>query len=152
MTSVIFRRAIATDLPDLVRLLADDVLGAQRENPELPLDPAYRAAFDAIEVDPNQLLAVAVVDEDIVGTLQLTFVPGLARKGAWRGQIEAVRIASSHRGMELGERLIEWALNECRARGCQLVQLTSDKDPSDAHRFYDRLGFVASHVGYKMTL
>jgi len=147
-----FRRASAADLPALVQLLADDALGAGREDPRLPLDAAYAAAFKAIDSDPNQYLAVAVDGEEIVGTLQLSFIPGLARKGSWRGQIEAVRIASSRRGAGLGEQMFDWAIAECRDRGCRLVQLTTDKDRPDAHRFYERLGFAATHIGYKLTL
>jgi GNAT superfamily N-acetyltransferase len=146
------RRAVLSDLLSIIKLLADDSLGAQREQVRMPLGSEYAAAFDAINADPNQLLAVAFDGLEIVGTLQLTFIPGLSRKGALRGQIEAVRVASSRRGAGLGEELINWAIQECRSRGCQIVQLTSDKHRSDAHRFYDRLGFAATHVGYKLAL
>ena len=90
--------------------------------------------------------------DEVIGTLQLTFIPGLARTGAWRGQIEAVRIAETHRGSGVGQQMFEWAIEQCRARGCKLVQLTTDKARPDAHRFYERLGFVGSHIGYKLTL
>ena len=133
-------------------MLADDPLGAEREDARLPLDSRYVAAFEAIALDPHQLLAVAADEEEIVGTLQINFIPGLARKGSWRGQIEAVRIAASHRGMGLGEGLVRWAIEECRARGCAMVQLTSDKKRLQAHRFYERLGFAGSHIGYKLPL
>ncbi|MDX2157550.1 MAG: GNAT family N-acetyltransferase [Hyphomicrobiaceae bacterium] len=146
------RKASAADLPAIVAILADDALGQTREDPRLPLAPDYVAAFEAIDRDPNQLLAVAVDDGRIVGTLQLTFIPGIARKGTWRGQIEAVRIARSHRSSGLGQRMFEWAVAECRKRGCRLVQLTTDKTRVDAHRFYDRLGFEATHEGYKLVL
>ena len=152
MTDAVFRRATPPDLPAIVRLLAEDELGQRREEARLPLDHVYEQAFRAIDADPNQLLAVAVEGGEVVGTLQLSFIPGLARKGAWRGQIEAVRIASSRRGSGLGGRMFEWAIGECRARGCRLVQLTTDRQRPDAHRFYERLGFVASHVGYKLAL
>ena len=152
MTNVMFRRAEAADLRAIVRLLADDELGQQREDARLPLDPAYGAAFRAIRADPNQLLVVAVEGDEVVGTLQLSFIPGLARKGAWRGQIEAVRIAASRRSDGLGQRMFEWAIEGFRARGCRLVQLTTDKERPDAHRFYERLGFVATHLGYKLAL
>lgn len=145
-----FRRATAADLPAILALLADDQLGAGREN---PADAArYRAAFDLIDADPAQLLAVAQDADRVVGTLQLTFIPGLARGGALRGQIEAVRVARSHRGAGLGRAMMDWAIAECRARGCALVQLTTDRSRTDAHRFYDGLGFVPSHVGYKLAL
>ncbi|WDD93318.1 GNAT family N-acetyltransferase [Burkholderia sp. FERM BP-3421] len=152
MSDLIFRRATRDDLPAIVALLADDALGSQRESTRLPLDARYLAAFGEIEADANQQLVVAVADNIVIGTLQLSFIPGIARLGAWRGQIEAVRIASSQRGAGLGERLLEWAVAACRARGCDLVQLTTDKQRHDAHRFYERLGFVASHEGYKLAL
>jgi GNAT superfamily N-acetyltransferase len=152
MTDIVFRRAASSDLPAIVRLLAEDELGREREDARLPLDQAYVEAFRAIDADPNQLLAVAVDGADMVGTLQLSFIPGLARKGAWRGQIEAVRIAASRRGSGLGRRMFAWAIGECRARGCRLVQLTTDRKRPEAHRFYERLGFVASHTGYKLAL
>lgn len=143
------RRATAADLDAIVALLADDMLGAARERPG---DPAYAGAFAAIEADPNQLLAVAEEDGRVVGCLQLSFIPGLSRLGMWRGQIESVRIAASHRGAGLGRRMFEWAIEECRARGCGLVQLTTDKARPDARRFYESLGFSASHEGMKLAL
>ena len=152
MTHVAFRRAQAADLPAIVALLANDILGQQREDASSPPNPNYVDAFQAILADPNQLQMVATSGDEVIGTLQLTFIPGLARKGAWRGQIEAVRIAETHRGSGLGQQMFEWAIEQCRVRGCNLVQLTTDKTRSDAHRFYDRLGFAASHTGYKLAL
>jgi ribosomal protein S18 acetylase RimI-like enzyme len=146
---VIVRRAAAADLPAIVALLADDVLGAGREAPG---DPAYAAAFAAIEADVNQVFAVADQDGRIVGCLQLSFIPGLSRRGMWRGQIESVRIAADQRGLGLGQRLFDWAIAQCRARGCGLVQLTTDKARPEARRFYESLGFVASHEGMKLAL
>lgn len=147
-----FRRAERADLEAIVDLLADDALGAGREDAARPLDGRYLAAFDAISADPNQFLAVVETEGRIVGTLQLSFLPGLSRLGMTRGQIEAVRIAADRRGSGLGEAMFAWAIAECRKRGCALVQLTTDKSRPDAHRFYDRLGFVASHEGYKLAL
>ena len=144
------RRAMATDLTAIVALLADDPLGAGREHPSSVA--AYQRAFAAIDADPAHLLVVLEDNRTVVGTLQLSFLPGLSRGGAWRGQIEAVRVASSHRGQGLGERLVRWAVEESLARGCALVQLTTDKSRADAHRFYARLGFEPSHEGFKMTL
>ncbi len=144
-----FRRATVQDLPAIVALLADDVLGAAREAPG---DPAYAAAFAAIDADPNQLLVVAEQDARILGCLQLTFLPGLSHRGAWRGQIESVRVAADQRGTGLGRRFLEWAIAQCRARGCRLVQLTTDKSRTDARRFYESLGFTASHEGMKLAL
>ena len=149
---ITFRKATAADLPAIVEILADDDLGRNREDASLPLAADYSRAFEAIEADRNQLLAVAVVDGAVAGTLQLTFIPGLTRKGSWRGQIEAVRVARAHRGSGLGQRLFDWAIDQCRSRGCRLVLLTSDKSRPDAHRFYERLGFEASHEGFKLSL
>jgi ribosomal protein S18 acetylase RimI-like enzyme len=149
MSGAIFRAATAADVPGIVALLADDVLGAARERPG---DPAYDAAFAAIAADANQLLAVAELDGILVGCLQLTFIPGLSHRGAWRGQIESVRIDAGQRGSGLGRRMLEWAIDQCRARGCRLVQLTTDKARGDAMRFYESLGFTASHEGMKRVL
>jgi ribosomal protein S18 acetylase RimI-like enzyme len=147
-----FRRATEADLPAIVAMLADDPLGAAREDPRLPLDGGYSRAFAAIAADANQFLAVAELHGAVVGTLQLTFIPGLSYKGGWRGQIEAVRIAASQRGQGLGTRMILWAVGECRARGCRMVQLSTNMTRTDAHRFYERLGFSRSHFGYKLDL
>lgn len=144
-------RASPDDLAEIVGLLIDDELGSGRES-VADLTP-YREAFAAIDADPAQLLVVVKDSADVVvGTLQLTFIPGLARQGALRAQIEAVRVRSAERSRGLGAALFEWALDESRRRGCSLVQLTTDKSRTDAHRFYDRLGFTASHEGYKMNL
>jgi GNAT superfamily N-acetyltransferase len=151
-SAVIFRRAVPDDLETIVALLADDPIGRDRESPaEIP-DPRYRDAFAAIAGDPNQLLAVAERGGRVIGVLQLSFIPGLTRKGMWRGQIEGVRVAAGERGSGVGHRMLEWAIGECRRRGCGLVQLTSDKRRSAAHRFYEGLGFEATHEGYKLTL
>jgi GNAT superfamily N-acetyltransferase len=149
---LLFRRATSEDLATIVALIADDGLGRGRERPGLPLDPRYLAAFEAVNRDTNQLLAVAERNGQVVGTLQLSFIPGVSRLGAWRGQIEAVRITASERGGGLGRQMLDWALDQCRARGCSLVQLTSDKTRAGAHRFYGQLGFVASHEGFKREL
>lgn len=148
-----FRRARESDLPAIIAMLADDALGRSRELVSDPVDERYRAAFAAIVADENQLLAVAVnADDQPVGCLQLTFIPGLSRSGMWRGQIESVRVTETERGTGLGTRFIEWAIGVCRDRGCKLVQLTSDKSRADSMRFYEKLGFTASHEGMKLTL
>jgi len=144
------RAAVTEDVPAIVGMLADDPLGSQRESPD-DLTP-YLAALDRLTADPNQHLVVAVREGRVVGTLQLTVVPGLSRKGATRSIIEAVRIHADERGSGLGTQIIEWAIAESRRQGCQLVQLTSDATRTDAHRFYERLGFTASHVGFKLPL
>ncbi|WP_129308053.1 GNAT family N-acetyltransferase [Streptomyces sp. L2] len=144
------RRATADDLPAIVALLADDPLGAQRESPE-DLSP-YRAALERLNADANQHLVVAVREGRVVGTLQLTIIPGLSRKGATRALVEAVRVHADERGTGLGTRLVEWAIDTSRDLRCSMVQLTSDKTRTDAHRFYERLGFTASHEGFKLRL
>lgn len=144
------RAAAADDVPAIVALLADDPLGAQRESPN-DLAP-YLAALERLSADPNQRLVVAVREGRVVGTLQLTIIPGLSRRGATRSIIEGVRIHADERGSGLGTQLIEWAIGASRDEGCQLVQLTSDRTRADAHRFYERLGFTASHTGFKLSL
>lgn len=131
-------------------MLADDPLGAQRESPD-DLTP-YTAAYERLSRDPNQRLLVAVRGGAVVGTLQLTIIPGLSRRGSTRSIIEGVRVHAAERGSGLGTLLIEWAVEESRRENCQLVQLTSDATRKDAHRFYERLGFEASHLGFKMSL
>ncbi|MES2291036.1 MAG: GNAT family N-acetyltransferase [Pseudomonadota bacterium] len=150
--SVTMRRATDADLPAIVAMLADDQLGGAREDASTPLDPGYVAAFAAIDADPNQLLAVAELDSKIVGTLQLSYLPGLSFRGAWRGQIEAVRVATALRGHGIGAQMIDWAVGQCRDRGCRMVQLTSNLTRTDAHRFYERLGWDKSHAGFKLHL
>ncbi len=144
------RAAATDDVPALVALLADDPLGAQRESPD-DLAP-YFAALKRLSADPNQHLVVAVREGRVVGTLQLSISPGLSRRGSTRSVIEAVRVHADERGSGLGTRLIEWAIDASRRQGCRLVQLTSDTTRTDAHRFYERLGFQASHVGFKLQL
>ena len=152
MASVIFRQAASADLPAIVALLADDPIGSGRESAGAHLDPCYAAAFAAIERDPNQLLAVVEIGGKVIGCLQLSFIPGLTRRGMWRGQIEGVRVAQAERGTGIGRAMLLWAIEECRRRGCGLVQLTSDKRRAEAHRFYEALGFRATHEGYKLEL
>jgi GNAT superfamily N-acetyltransferase len=149
----VLRRAEARDVPAIVDLLAADQLGATRDGVRAAEDlAAYLRAFQAIDADRAHLLVVAEAGADIVATLQLSFLPGLARRGALRAQIEAVRVHEDYRGRRLGEALMTWAIDEARRRGCALVQLTSDKSRHAAHRFYTRLGFVASHEGMKLSL
>lgn len=144
------RRAARSDVPAIVELLAADQLGATRDGGDLA---PYLRAFEAIDADPAHLLMVATSEAGpVVGTMQLTFIPGMARRGSLRAQIEAVRVADAHRGQGLGEALFTWAIGEARRRGCSLVQLTSDRRRPDAHRFYERLGFVNSHEGLKLRL
>jgi GNAT superfamily N-acetyltransferase len=149
--AVTLRQAVPDDLPELVAMLAADQLGAIRDAAE-EMGP-YRTAFDAIAADPAHLLVVAVdAGGGLVGTMQVSFLPGLARRGAWRAQIEGVRVHEAARNRGIGARMIGWAIEEARRRGCAIVQLATDKRRTDAHRFYERLGFVASHEGMKLAL
>jgi len=148
------RRASAADVPSIVELLADDPLGTAREGGAGSAEQLapYRRAFEAVDADPAHLLLVAEADGAVLATMQLSFLPGLARRGALRAQIEAVRVRADHRGSGLGRAMVTWGIEEARRRGCALVQLTSDKRRTQAHRFYSRLGFVASHEGFKLEL
>ena len=145
------RPARAEDLPAIVALYADDDLGRNRDG-LAGLDDSYKQAFAAIQSDPNHLLVVGEQAGAVVSTLLLSFLPGLSRGGAWRAQIEAMRVAGHLRDQGLGRELLDWAVAAARARNCALVQLTSDKARDDAHRFYERAGFTPSHIGYKLTL
>jgi GNAT superfamily N-acetyltransferase len=151
--TVTLRRAAAADVPAIVGLLAADQLGATRDGVTTDEDlQPYLRAFDAIDADPAHLLLVAADGAQVLATMQLSFLPGLARRGALRAQIEAVRVRDDQRSHGLGAVLFEWAIQEARRRQCALVQLTTDKSRADAHRFYERLGFVASHEGLKLQL
>ena len=149
---VTLREARRSDLAAIVAMLADDPLGRARENPGPPLDPRYEAAYARMEADPNQILLAAETEGRLIGCLQISVIPGLSRLGLLRGQIESVRVARSARGLGVGRALLLRAIEECRSRGCGLVQLTSDKSRPDAIRFYRELGFVDSHEGLKLSL
>ena len=146
------RLARRADVPAIVRLLADDPLGATREQPGEPLAQAYWDAFDGIEAQGGNELLVAEAAGEVVGCLQLTAIRGLSRTGMTRGQIEGVRVSASCRGQGVGELLVRAAVDQARELGCRLVQLTTDSTRADARRFYERLGFEASHVGMKLML
>ena len=147
--SYTLRSAMRADVPAVVALLADDVLGRQRESGGSDLAP-YLAAFDRIAANPDQELVVVERDGAVVGTLDLALLASLSRQGTLRLQIEAVRVAPSERGSGLGAAIFRWAIDHARREGCGLVQLTTDRSREDAHRFYERLGFVPSHIGYKL--
>ena len=147
-----FRQAIAGDLPVIVELLANDALGRGREQVSDPLPETYSSAFEAIAADPNNELVVACLGEEIVGVLQLTFIPYLTYQGSWRALIEGVRVADGYRSQKIGQRLLGWAVNRAKVKGCRMVQLTTDKARPDALRFYERLGFRATHEGLKLGL
>ncbi|MFI6228303.1 GNAT family N-acetyltransferase [Micromonospora echinospora] len=150
MSDLVFRTAVRADLPAVVALLADDVLGRSRE--ATVVDGAYERAFDDISADPRNHLVVAEQDGELVGCLQITYIPGLGRHGAERALVESVRVRADRRGAGIGRALMTWVVDRARERGCALVQLTTDKRRADAHRFYVGLGFVASHEGMKLPL
>ena len=152
MTDMIVRQATADDVPAVVALLADDPLGQQRERVGASLDADYAAAYAMIAADPNQYLVVSLIGDAIIGCLQISFIPGLTRRGSLRGQIEGVRIADGWRGRGYGRQLLTWAIDTCRQRGCRLVQLTSDRSRDDAQRLYKSLGFAKSHDGFKLHI
>jgi GNAT superfamily N-acetyltransferase len=151
---VFFRDARREDVPAIVALLADDELGASREAAAdtADVDEAYQVAFDQVQADPRSWLVVAEAGGQVAGTLQLSLLPGLSRHGMLRAQIEGVRVAGPYRGQGLGREMIEWAIGQAREHGCGLVQLTSDKRRHGAIRFYESLGFTASHEGLKLSL
>jgi ribosomal protein S18 acetylase RimI-like enzyme len=151
-STITIRPAHVEDLSAVVRLLADDPLGAAREQWADPVHEAYRIAFDAMQRQEGNHLLVAIEGDRVVGCLQLIVIPGLSRLGTTRAEIEGVRVAASHRRRGLGETLVRDAMLRARDAGCTLMQLTSDASRTDARRFYERLGFVASHVGFKRTL
>lgn len=146
------RNALRDDVPAMVRLLADDMLGAQRELVEEPVAAVYLRAFDELTAQPGSELLVAVRDGEVIGCLQLTIIPGLSRRGMRRALLEGVRVGARHRGAKVGEMLVLEAIARARAGGCGVVQLTSDASRVDARRFYERLGFEATHVGMKLSL
>lgn len=147
-----YREAGAADIERLVELLADDGLGASREDPSKPLNPRYEQAFASIDADPNNELTLVESGTELIGMLQLTFIPYLTHTGSWRCLIEGVRIARKYRGQGLGAKFFEYAIERARSRNCSIVQLTSDKQRPDALRFYESLGFRATHEGFKLRL
>jgi len=146
----VLRDARRDEVGPILGLIAEDQLEAARERPD-DLAP-YLAAFDAIAGHPDNRLLVWEEGGEVLGCLQLTFIPGLSRRGAWRAQVEAVRVARARRGGGIGARMMQAAVALARERGCSLMQLTTDKRRPEAHRFYARLGFVASHEGMKLPL
>jgi len=147
-----FRRATRVDVPDIVRMLADDILGDKREQYAVPLPESYYTAFDAIDTASHNELIVAELNGKVVDVLQLTYIPYLTYRGSWRALIEGVRVDSSLRSSSIGRKLFTWAIERAQSKGCHLVQLTSDKARPEAIRFYESLGFVASHEGMKLHL
>lgn len=149
---LIFRIAAFDDLSQIVRLLADDFLGAQRERFEDPLPESYIRAFRETEADPNNELIVALMDGEVIGTLQLTFTPSISFQGGKRATVESVRVDEKLRGRGIGREMMLWAIDRAREKGCISVQLTTDANRVNAHRFYESLGFKKSHIGMKLRL
>lgn len=147
-----FRQATRQDLPEIVRMLADDFLGATRERYENPLPESYVKAFEEIEADVNNELIVAEKDGEIVGTLQITFTSSISFQGGKRATIESVRIDAKYRGQGFGKELMRWAVERARRENCYVLQLTTNADRTDAHRFYENLGFKKTHLGMKLPL
>ena len=150
--SLTFRRAVEADLPFIVKLLTEDAVRVTDDRPDEPFHPRYVAALRELEADPNQMMMVAMLDGETVGTIQLTFIPGISGLGTRRCLVEAVHISPAHRSKGLGSEMIRWSIEQARERGCGMVQLTSNKKRLDAHRFYERLGFLESHEGFKYYL
>jgi len=149
---LIYRKATEADLPFIVRLLTDDAVVATEDRPDEPYHPRYVSALRELAADPNQMMMIALLDGETVGTVQLTFIPGIARFAMKRCLVEAVHIAPTYRNRGLGAEMMQWAIAQAREHGCGMVQLTSNKKRLDAHRFYERLGFEKSHEGFKYYL
>jgi GNAT superfamily N-acetyltransferase len=151
-SNVVFRLATRDDLPSIVRMLADDELGSQREKYEDPLPESYTAAFEQIERDSNHELIVAELNGIVIGTLHLMFLPSVSFQGRLRAQVESVRVDKLYQGQGIGSDMMKWAIARAQGRGAHVVQLTTHKSRADAHRFYERLGFKGTHLGMKLSL
>ncbi len=147
-----FRQAKREDLAEIVRMLADDFLGATRERYENPLPESYVKAFEEIDADKNNELIVAEKAGEVIGTLQITFTPSISFQGGKRATVESVRVDEKYRGQGIGKELMRWAINRAREENCFAMQLTSNAERTDAHRFYEKLGFTKSHLGMKLYL
>lgn len=147
-----FRTATRADLPEIVRMLADDFLGATRERDEDPLPESYVKAFEEIETDKNNELIVAEIDGAVVGTLQLTMTPSISFQGGRRATVESVRVDAKYRGRGIGRELMLFAIDRARDQNCVSMQLTTNAERADAHRFYENLGFKGTHLGMKLKL
>src|SRR5688572_21650102 len=151
-TEVIFRRATGADLPAIVHMLADDELGAQRESELRPLPDSYNKAFEEIDRDPNHELIIAELNNEVIGTLHLVFLPSISYQGGLRSQVESVRVGRTFQNKSIGSQMMQYAIQRAKARGAHLMQLTTHNARGDAHRFYEHLGFKASHLGMKLRL
>ncbi len=152
MSEAIFRLATRADLSSIVRMLADDELGSQRERYQDPLPDSYFKAYEKIDSDPNHELIIAELDGDVVGTLHLMFLPSISFQGGLRAQVESVRVDVEYRSKGIGSKLMKWTIERAKDRGAHVVQLTTHRSREEAHRFYERLGFKGSHLGMKLSL
>lgn len=150
--AILFRLATRDDLPAIVRMLADDDLGSQRESFEDPLPESYYSAFEQINKDPNHELIAAERNGEVIGTLHLMFLPSVSFQGGLRAQVESVRVDKRFQGQGIGSQMMKWSMERAKQRGAHVVQLTTHKTRVDAHRFYERLGFQGSHLGMKLSL
>jgi GNAT superfamily N-acetyltransferase len=150
--SLTYRNATPADLAFIIALIVEDSVIATGDDPADAAHADYVNALAAIDADPNQELIVVEENGTPVGCFQLSYLPGLMRRGQWRGQIEVVHVAESHRNRGIGAQMMRWAVERCRENNCSMVQLTSNKKRADAHRFYERLGFLKTHEGFKLYL
>lgn len=150
--NITIRKALTKDVAAIVKLLQDDILGKTREQFGPTISQNYYDAFSIIDKDPGQILAIAEIDGKVIATLQIIFITNISFHGAVRALIEGVHVDKDLRGKGIGQYIMEWAINEARKRNCHFVQLTSNKQRVDAHRFYERLGFTPSHIGFKLDL
>jgi GNAT superfamily N-acetyltransferase len=151
-SEIVFRLARRSDLPAIVRMLADDDLGSQRERYGEPLPESYYAAFEQINHDSNHELIVAELHGEVIGTLHLIFIPSVSYQGGLRAQVESVRVDKSYQSRGIGSEMMRWTIERAKERGAHIVQLTTHKSREDAHRFYERLGFKGTHLGMKLNL
>ena len=147
-----FREAQLSDLPRIVRMLSDDFLGQQRERFEDPLPESYLRAFNEIDADPNNELIVVELEGSVVGNLQLTVTPSISYQGGKRATVESVRVDESRRGRGVGREMMLWVIERAKEKGCVSMQLSTNLERTDAHRFYERLGFSGTHLGMKLKL
>jgi GNAT superfamily N-acetyltransferase len=150
--NVLFRLAGRADVSSIVRMLADDDLGSQREQYEDSLPESYYSAFEQIDSDPNHELIVAERAGEVIGTLHLMYLPSLSFQGGLRAQVESVRVDKRFQNQGIGSAMMQWSIERAKQRGAHVVQLTTHKTRKDAHRFYERLGFKGSHLGMKLSL
>jgi GNAT superfamily N-acetyltransferase len=144
-----YRAATPADLPFIIALIVEDSVISTGDDPADAAHPDYVNALAEITADPNEQMIIVEDDSVPVGCFQLSYLPGLMRRGMKRGQIEVVHVAQTHRNRGIGGEMMRWAVERCRENGCSMVQLTSNKKRLDAHRFYERLGFLKSHEGFK---